>query len=112
MGDLSPKMIEPTCFTKANKDSHWCMTMVEEFNALIQNLTWYLLPAHPNMNIVGCKWVYKIHQHVDSTIERYKARLVDKGFTQQHSLDYDETFIYIVKPITICIVLSLIGSKN
>ncbi|XP_043721263.1 uncharacterized mitochondrial protein AtMg00810-like [Telopea speciosissima] len=65
--------------------------MDTEFNALIRNDTWTLVSPHPQMNIVGCKWVYIIKRLTDGSIERYKAHLVAKGFHQQEGLDYSET---------------------
>ena len=52
--------IELTCFTIASKDPQWHWTMVDEFNALLHNGTWLLVPVSVSMNVVGWKWVFKI----------------------------------------------------
>ncbi|RWR76373.1 putative polyprotein [Cinnamomum micranthum f. kanehirae] len=98
---------EPTCFSTAVKSPEWRAAMALEFDALQHNGTWSLVPTRPNMNIVGCKWVYKLKYKADGSIQRYKARLVAKGFHQQAGVDFMETFIPVAKPTTIRIVLSL-----
>lgn len=64
------------------------------------------------MIVVGSKWVFRIKRRSDGSIERYKARLVTKGFHQQSGLNYDETFSPVVKAITIHTVLSLAVSQK
>ena len=81
--------------------------MNEEFDALLQNGTWDLVPPLPTMNIIGYKWVFCIKRHAYGSIECHRARLVAKGFHQQPGLDYSETFSPVVKPVTICTVLFL-----
>lgn len=80
--------------------------MVTEFNALLKNQTWVLIP-HSQQHVVGCKWVFKLKQKLDRSIERYKACLIAKGFHQQPGIDFDETFSPVVKPTTVRIVLAL-----
>lgn len=64
------------------------------------------------MNLVGCKWIFRVKWQADRSIERYKGRLVAKGFHQQHNIDYGETFSPVIKSKTIRIVLVLSVSSN
>ncbi|PKI60943.1 hypothetical protein CRG98_018649 [Punica granatum] len=57
--------------------------MAEEFNALLQNGTWSLVPPPPQANMVGSTWKFRIKYLADGSIDRYKARLVAQGFRQQ-----------------------------
>ncbi|GJT24370.1 retrotransposon protein, putative, ty1-copia subclass [Tanacetum coccineum] len=68
--------VEPTSHLVALKDPSWKQAMDNEFNALIKNETWKLVPPQPRMNIIDCKWVFKIKRKADGSIDRHKARLV------------------------------------
>uniref|UniRef100_A0A2N9GPU0 Integrase catalytic domain-containing protein n=1 Tax=Fagus sylvatica TaxID=28930 RepID=A0A2N9GPU0_FAGSY len=112
VSEFWPLDVEPTCFTLASKSPQWCEAMNTEFNALLRNGTWSLIPPEPTMNLIGCKWVFKIKQKSDGSLDRYKARLVAKSFHQKPSVDNGDTFSPVVKPTTIRIVLSLVVSSN
>ena len=81
--------------------------MLDEYNALLSQHTWDLVPLPPQKSVIGCKWVFKIKHKADGTVARYKARLVAKGFHQVEGLDYFETFSLVVKQPTIRIVISI-----
>lgn len=53
-----------------------------EFDALVKQGTWTLVPYNPAFHLVGCKWVYKVKQRADGTMHHFKARLVAKGYNQ------------------------------
>lgn len=74
--------LEPTSFHQAVQFSEWRDAMDKEIHALELNNTWTLTPLPPGKTPIGYKWVFRIKYHADGTIERYKARLVIKGFTQ------------------------------
>jgi galactitol-specific phosphotransferase system IIC component len=62
--------------------------------------------------MVSSQLVYKIKSRVNNGVERYKACLVDKGFTKKKGINYSETFNLVVIPTTIQLVLTIIVSKG
>jgi hypothetical protein len=66
----------------------------------------------PRSNVIIGKWIFKHKFNFDGTLERYKARWVFHGFTQQPGVDYDETFSLVVKLATVLTVLSLAVSHS
>uniref|UniRef100_A0A5B7AA01 Reverse transcriptase Ty1/copia-type domain-containing protein n=1 Tax=Davidia involucrata TaxID=16924 RepID=A0A5B7AA01_DAVIN len=99
--------LEPTCVSQNLKDPHWRAAMSDEFNALVRNGTWDLVPSQPSLNVIGCKWVFRVKRNSDGSIARFKARLVAKGFHQRLGLDYSDMFSLVIKPTTIRVVLCL-----
>ena len=65
--------------------------MDKEIEVLVVNNTWTLAQLPAGKSLIGFKWVYRIKYLPNGTIERYKERLIAKGFTQNHGLDYSET---------------------
>jgi hypothetical protein len=69
--------------------------MQGEYNSLLYNQTWDVVPLPSGRKIIRFKWVYKIKSAAYGHIRRYNARLVSKGFQQVHGIDYDETFTLV-----------------
>jgi hypothetical protein len=93
-------------------DPHWHAAMEEEYDALISNGTWELVPRPQDSNIVTGKWVFTHKLRANGTLDRYKARWVLQCFTQRPGVDYDETFSPVVKPATIHTVLATAVSRD
>jgi len=60
--------------------------MKSEITTLHANNTWFLVLFEPSMNVIGCRWLYKIKRRADSVFYHYKAILVARGFTQHEVL--------------------------
>ena len=81
--------------------------MVSEYNSLIKNKTWELIDLPADRDPINTKWVYKVKYLADGSIDRYKARFVAKGFSQQEGIDYDETFAPVAKFNNLLVVLAI-----
>ena len=71
-------------FHEASSNPLWQQAMKEELDALLKIGTWNLVYLPADKSAIGFKWVYKIKTRSDGTVDRYKARLVTKGFTQEY----------------------------
>ena len=97
---LTVSAVEPLSIEQALDSpdcDKWKVAMEKEMKSLDDNDTWELAELPEGHTAVGSKWVYKIKTKADGSIERYKARLVAQGFTQEYGVDYNETFSPVVK---------------
>jgi len=103
---------EPKSFKEASQLDKWIKAMNAEIEALEANHTWILTDFPPNKSAIGCKWVYKVKHKVDGSVERYKVRLVAKGYTQIEGQDCLDTFSTMVKITTVRLLLALAIVNN
>ena len=86
---------DPITFEEATSgpDSQkWIKAIGDELQSMKDNGVWDLVPMPEGVRPVSCKWVFKTKRDSQGNIERYKARLVARGFTQREGIDYKETF--------------------
>lgn len=103
---------EPQTVEEALGDKNWKEAMDVEYNALMKNKTWHLVPPKKGSNIIDCKWVHKIKYNADGSLNKYKSRLVAKGYKQWYGIDYEDTFSPVVKMSRIRIILSIAVSRG
>jgi hypothetical protein len=105
-----PQNIEDALTCENSKE--WECAMQEEYDSLMTNNTWTLVPLPADRKPVSCKWVFKIKQGANGEVERYKARLVARGFTQTYGVDYNETFAPVAKFTSIRCILALAALED
>ncbi|XP_057982398.1 uncharacterized protein LOC131167620 [Malania oleifera] len=86
--------------------------MPEELDALHKTHTWDLVDLPPSKTVVRNKWVYKRKTNSDGYEVRHKARLVEKGFTQEYGIDYEETFSPVARITSIRSLLAVASARR
>ena len=80
----------PNIVQDALKFPEWKKAVFEDMKTLEKNGTWKLVDLPRGKTTVGCKWVFTVKYKSDGSLERYKTRLIAKGFTQTYGIDYLE----------------------
>lgn len=86
--------------------------MNSEMNSLKENQTWDHVNLPKGRKSLPCRWVYKVKMHPDGTVDKYKARLVVKGYSQREGLDYDKTFSPVARLSTIRAIVAIAAKEN
>lgn len=115
VNDITADINEPINLKEAfsgEYSTEWKKATDSEFNSLIENDTWELVPLPEGKHVVGSKWVFKVKRDENGCVQRYKARLVAQGYTQAEGIDYSEVFSPVVRSTTIRSLLALSSAKN
>eukprot|EP00253_Pinus_taeda_P023422 PITA_23422 len=76
--------------------------MVEEYNSIMVNDFWEVVPRPQDRLVVSSRWIYKIKYAIDDSVEKYKTGFVAKGYAQKEGIDYEETFTPVARLIGDC----------
>eukprot|EP00253_Pinus_taeda_P021546 PITA_21546 len=71
--------------------------MVEEYDAIVRNSVWHVVLRLENKSIVSSRWLYKVKQDTNGSVEKHKAIFVACHFSQVEGIDYDETFARVTR---------------
>ncbi len=97
---------------EAEDASSWQEAIESELDALIQNITWELVPLPEDQVALDCKWVFRIKPGTTLEAKKYNARLCAKGFKQRYGVDYSDTFAPVVKMTSIRTLLAIAASRQ
>ena len=64
---------EASSFQEVVQQPTWVDAMVEEYDSIFKNSAWEIVPRLVNKSVVGSRWIYKVKQVVDGSVEKYKA---------------------------------------
>ncbi|CAI7896254.1 unnamed protein product [Closterium sp. NIES-53] len=106
---FTPLHGEPTTLEEAlngPQKEEWKAAMEAEFNSLIEIGTWELVELPKGRRPISSKWVFKVKTDVDGALERFKSRLVAKGFQQKENIDFGAIFAPVAKPVTLRTLLA------
>ena len=111
-GSLLSEELEPNHYKDAmasKQAPEWTIATKQEFDSLMKNGSWILVPLPPNRSLIDSRWTFKIKPGRQHQAKIYKARFVAKGFSQVAGVDYTETEIYapVVKLDSLRILLRL-----
>ena len=80
---------------------------IKEYQSIMKNDVWEVVPRSEGKSIVTSKWIYKIKHTAGDSIEKYKERFVARGFSQKEGIDYEENFAPVARYTSIRSVLAL-----
>ncbi|CAL2238714.1 unnamed protein product [Prunus armeniaca] len=106
---------EPASYKEALSSlasKEWMTTMQDEISSMDKNKVWELDDLSPGCKNIGNKWVLKIKCKADGSIDKYKACLVAKGYTQSEGIDYDDTLTPVVRFASIRLILAIVAQKD
>eukprot|EP00253_Pinus_taeda_P035309 PITA_35309 len=63
-----------------------------EYDSIVRNCVWDVVPRPEDKSVVSSRWLYKVKQAANGSVEKHKASFVARGFSQVKGIDYDETF--------------------
>lgn len=85
----------------------WKLAIEDEIRSLCENETWVTTPLPHGRKALQSKWVFKIKRDGYGNVERYKARLVIKGFQQRKGVDFSEVFSPVVSKSALRMLLAI-----
>ena len=114
-GNTEAEGLEPMTVDEAKTRPDW-PKWEEAINAELKSLedahTWNVVEHPKNTNVVSCKWVFKIKKNAAGEIDKYKAHLVVRGFTQQYGVDYDETYAPVARLASLRLILAIAARQD
>ena len=97
---------------KSSFAPQWKAAMDKEMLSIIAHETFQVVDLpDAHTNVVSSKWVFALKQE-NGWVTRFKARLVARGFTQQHGVDFEETYSSVARLKTVRCFLAIVAIRD
>ena len=103
---------EPSTYDEAASKQCWKDAMMEEYESIMKNDVWEVVPRSEGKSVVTSKWIFKIKHAADGSIEKYTSRFVAREFSQKEGVDYDEMFALVARYTSIKMIIALASTMG
>ena len=106
---------EPQSFNEAMSTPEapmWKEAINSEIESIMHNYIWELVDLPPGSKPLGCKWIFKRKMKTDGSIDKYKARLIAKGYKQKEGLNYFDTYSPVMRITSIRMLIAILALYN
>eukprot|EP00253_Pinus_taeda_P020576 PITA_20576 len=93
--------VETSTYANTSKDGRKCTREAD------RKSVWEVVPRLVYMSVVSSRWIYKVKQATDGSVEKHKARLLAKGFSLVERIDYDDNFSPVARYSSIISILEI-----
>src|SRR5436190_9675307 len=90
----------------------WWEAFCNEIRAIVANNTWTLTDLPPGFKALPLRWVCRTKRDANNVFEKYKGRIVVKGYAQEAGLDFDKTFTPVVRIESVRAILAIAAAND
>ncbi|KAH9135158.1 hypothetical protein AeRB84_019310 [Aphanomyces euteiches] len=115
VNSVSNKIVEPQTFRDVDKSEYrrdWIEATNTEYQAMLHNSVWELVPLPADRKALKCKWVWKAKYNADGSLERFKARLCLKGYLQIAGVDFTDTYAPVLRLDSLRLLCALVATLD
>jgi hypothetical protein len=96
---------KPTIYEEVEEKKEWKDSMIKEYQSIINNYVWDVVLRPKEKTFFSSKWIYKMKNGSNGSIEKYKERLMARDFSQKEEIYYEDKFSLVARYTILAIVV-------